>query len=299
MLAIVIPYYNLDFFEKCLESLDGQINKRFNVYIGNDASPKDPEPIINTFKSKLNITYKKFPDNIGGYSLPKQWDRCIQMTNNEEWIMILGDDDLLGKCVVKDFYANYNAFAERSNVVRFASQVIGEEGTIKSPIYRHPEWETATDSFYRWLKGKTRSSLSEHVFRKKTYEKHGFKKYPIGWHSDDMAWLDFPDQKDIYSINNSTIFIRHSGRNLTTITDNINLKEKASIKFHEDLVKEKLSLFSVHQKREILIKYEVFKKGRNIMNFKEWIILAKLYFRHTNLIHVLKLIRRFFIYQVQ
>lgn len=41
MLAIVIPYYKITFFEDTLESLAHQTDKRFKVYIGDDASPKN------------------------------------------------------------------------------------------------------------------------------------------------------------------------------------------------------------------------------------------------------------------
>lgn len=41
MLAIIIPYYKLRFFEATLESLANQTDKRFKVYIGDDASPEN------------------------------------------------------------------------------------------------------------------------------------------------------------------------------------------------------------------------------------------------------------------
>jgi hypothetical protein len=40
MLAIIIPYYKLCFFEENLQSLAAQTDKRFKVYIGDDASPE-------------------------------------------------------------------------------------------------------------------------------------------------------------------------------------------------------------------------------------------------------------------
>ena len=42
MLAIIIPYFKLLFFEETLQSLAIQTDKRFKVYIGDDASPEDP-----------------------------------------------------------------------------------------------------------------------------------------------------------------------------------------------------------------------------------------------------------------
>ena len=42
MLAIIIPYFKLTFFEETLKSLASQTSKRFKVYIGDDASPEGP-----------------------------------------------------------------------------------------------------------------------------------------------------------------------------------------------------------------------------------------------------------------
>lgn len=298
-LAIVIPYFKISFLEETLLSLTNQTNNQFKVYIGNDASPQDPDVLIDSYREKLNITYRRFEKNLGSFFLTHHWERCIEMSNDEEWIMILGDDDLLDISVVENFYSNYDSFEGKSNVVRYASQVIGAEGTVKSSVYIHPIWETAPDSFLRWLNGNTRSSLSEHVFTKKTYLKFGFKNYPIGWHSDDIAWVDFPDQESIYSINNSTVFIRHSGLNLTTATNNLDIKEEASLRFQNDLIFEKLILFSRFQKRKLLLNFEIFKKSKDIMSLKDWNTLVILYFKYSSLLQILKLVRRFFIYQLK
>lgn len=299
MLAIVIPYYKLEFFEECLESLVAQTDKKFNVYIGNDASPYDPSILIKSYKEKINITYKRFEENLGGTSLTGQWDRCIKMINEEEWIMVLGDDDVLEENVVKNFHQQYSQFTGKTNVVRFASQVIDSTRSPKSPVYTHPEWEEAADSFFRWLFGKTRSSLSEHIFTKEVYTIHKFKNYPLGWHSDDIAWLDFPGSKQIYSINESLVLVRHSDSNITTATDNLELKDAASFRFQHDLIFEKLRIFSKYQKRRLLLNFEIWKKKENVMNLKDWNRLLIFYFQYNNLYEILKLVRRFFIYQLK
>ena len=46
MLAIIIPYYKLTFFEDTLESLANQTDKLFKVYIGDDASPENPTDLL-------------------------------------------------------------------------------------------------------------------------------------------------------------------------------------------------------------------------------------------------------------
>lgn len=298
-LAIVIPYFKISYFEETLISLTNQTNKNFHLYIGNDASPEDPMDLINLYQKSLNLTYKRFEDNLGSISLTKQWDRCIEMTKEEEWIMILGDDDLLDINVVENFFLNLSEFNGKTNVIRLASQVIDAKGTHQSPVFKNPKWEEAPDSFFRWLNGKTRSSLSEHLFTKKAYNKYKFKNYPLGWHSDDLAWLDFPDGNKIYSINNSTVYIRHSGLNITSAKDNLELKVEASLKFKNDLIFEKLIIFSNPQKKKLLLNFEIFKKKEKNMNLKDWSIVFIFYFKYCSLIENLKLLRRYFLYQLK
>ena len=50
MLAIVIPFFKLTFFEETLQSLSTQTDKRFKVYIGDDASPEDCTALLQKFE---------------------------------------------------------------------------------------------------------------------------------------------------------------------------------------------------------------------------------------------------------
>lgn len=55
MLAIVIPYYKITYFAHTLKSVEAQTDKRFQLYIANDASPNDPQLIMS--KCLDNVTY--------------------------------------------------------------------------------------------------------------------------------------------------------------------------------------------------------------------------------------------------
>ena len=102
-LAIVIPYFKLNFFESTLDSLAIQTDNRFKVYIGNDYSPDDPKPLLEKYKGILKFQYVEFENNLGKKSLVKQWERCIAEVHDEDWIVILGDDDVLSKNCIEDF----------------------------------------------------------------------------------------------------------------------------------------------------------------------------------------------------
>lgn len=251
MLAIVIPYYKINFFEETLESLVCQTDKRFKVYIGDDASPEDPSYLIAKYKYKFEFKYNKFNTNLGSSSLVKQWHRCIDMIQDERWIMILGDDDFLSENVVEEFYKN-EEFYNNTNVIRFASCKINEKTERISDVYKNPKIELATDFLFR----KTRSSLSEHIFKKNKVDEIRFKNFPLAWFSDVLAIMEFADFKNIFSINEAIVYVRISNISISGSKNNEVLKAKATFEFYFYLLSKKASYFSEIQIIELLNKFK-------------------------------------------
>lgn len=274
MLGIVIPYYKLTFFEATLESLANQIDQRFKVYIGDDASLEDPTVLLEKYKGKFDFVYHRFESNLGGTSLVKQWERCIALIADEVWIMVLGDDDFLEETVVSSWYENFEKFNLKTNLIRFASRLVFEKSNTISDLYSHPIWERATDSYYRKFKQVSRSSLSEYFFSKTVYEKFGFYNYPLAWNSDDRAWLDFSDNKPIYTINESVVFVRMSSQNITGRRDNILTKNLSEIQFYKFLISNKFQFYENNQRLELIKKYGKEIKRTRKLNLSEWIFIV-------------------------
>ncbi|MBE0391145.1 glycosyltransferase family 2 protein [Flavobacterium sp. PL002] len=293
MLAIIIPFYKLTFFEETLQSLANQTDKRFKVYIGDDASPENPLSLIQKYQGKFEHIYHRFEENVGGTSLVKQWDRCIALSQNEEWIMILGDDDYLDAYVVASWYENYNQFYKKAEVIRFATKMIVQENNEVSEKFEHPVWESATDSYLRKFNHQTRSSLSEYIFSRKTYIKHHFYDYPLAWNSDDQAWLDFSWNKPIYSINESIVFVRLSQLNISGKTDNCFLKNKSQVSFYKKIIYDKLLYYKKKERTSLLRKYENEILKTRKLTLSEWKDLFYYYLRFFNFKEFKKITKRF------
>lgn len=294
MLAIVIPYYKLTFFEATLESLVNQTDQRFKVYIGDDASPEDPIVLLEKYKGRFDFRYHRFENNLGGISLTQQWERCIALSGDEEWLMILGDDDVLGENVVEEFYRNLPELERESiNLVKFATQSINKIKNSVSEIFVNPKFEKPTDFYYRRYLGLVRSSLSEHIFRRESYSKYAFHNYPQAWHSDDYAWIDFCESKPIFSINEALVFITVSNESLTGITSNLFQKNSAEAMFFMDLIKNKFNLFQREQRIKLLFQAEVSIKKNRKLSLSEWSLLFFKYLNSFSIFQTLKFSRRF------
>ena len=263
-LAIVIPYFKITFFDATLQSLSNQTDKRFNVYIGDDASPENPMSVLDRFKNQFEFVYQRFDNNLGAISLVKQWKRCIDLTKDEEWIVILGDDDVFDCNVVEAFYKNLKDIkSDNLSVIRFASRKINKLGIPFSEVYRHPEKEKSVDFLFRSV----RSSLSEYIFNKNNLLKIGFMDLPLAWSSDRLAVLEVSNFDVVYTINEAVVNVRISDQSISGSRHYDSQKLKALFKFNYYLI-------HTHENKFNELQYKILKKQLNkyYLNSKKHIL---------------------------
>ena len=288
MISILIPYYKIIFFRETLLSLSNQTHQGFQVYIFDDNSSESPKELLEEFKNKFSFTYHKFENNLGGISLVKHWERCLNLVNNSEWLMILGDDDVLDPNVVANFYRKKDEIDSLDiNVLRFSTEMINEKGIVTSQVYTFPEVEPAIESLMNKLMGLTRSSLSEYVFRRAKFADYSFKEFPSALFTDDILILEHSSFKNIFTINSSIIQIRKSSINLSGGAK-ISNRYKAILDFYRTLLLDFNSKFNKEQ-----IQYIENKIEREIFNHKKIeviVFMMKYYFKHYKFWKLIKLL---------
>ena len=259
MLAIVIPYYNTDYFDKTMLSLACQTDKRFKVYIGNNNSPDDPGEILENYRDKLDIVYKEFNNERNPVTLSEQFLQCASMISNEEWFMILGDDDILEPNVVSDFYRHLPQINKNQiNVVKYSTILINMCDDLISTVYKHNQIEKSTDLYIKKITNRSRSSLSEHIFRTRQFLKYKIPYFPLAWYADDMMILLYSNFDKIYCISDSVVAIRLSGKNISS-WENKHKREKieASILFYSELITKHNKNFNIEDLK-ILYKHLIY-----------------------------------------
>lgn len=269
-LAFVIPYYKIDFFEETLKGLVVQTNNNFNVYIGNDNSINDPSNLVDKYKTKLNLTYKKFEDNLGAKDLEGQWIRCIELAKDEEWICILADDDFPKPNFVEEFYKILPILDQRNiNVVKTAITSINSKSEIRGEDLVHPESDTSLEHFWRDRSGLTYTSISENIFRKSAYKERGFRGFPLAWGTPLVAWIDFTDGGTIYGMNTTQMCVRVSEINLSRTDAFKDQKMVGEAMVYEIIFKDYANRFSEKQLLFLLKKYHAvlhYYKLKNKLN---------------------------------
>lgn len=232
-LAIVIPAYKINFFEKVLQSLNQQTNKEFNVYIGIDASQFDFESIIKKYQKNINITYKRFEENLGGKDLVAQWNRCLSLIQNEEWIWLFSDDDMMDNSCVESFYKQLH-IDDSFDLYHFNVNIINEKDEILNITPTYPNIIQSTTFLKQKCSAKIDSYVVEYIFRRTTFIKvGGFQKFDLAWGSDISTWAKIGQYKGIKTINEGRVLWRRSSVNITPAKDNkiIIRKLSANVQF--------------------------------------------------------------------
>lgn len=279
-LAIVIPYYKITYFEDTLKSLSNQTNKNFSLYIGNDNSPENPQILIEKY-SNIITNYLDFESNIGGFSLTKQWERCIDnLVQDEEWIMILCDDDLVDERVVEKFYDLNNL--DKYNLIKYATKVVDEKAINVLGIYLNNEIENSINYITNKIINKKRSTLSEHIFNKKVYEKFKFKDFELAFGSDDVAWVEFTNGGQILCINDAFVYYRKSILSISINPDKAlkSKKMKGIISSYKYILLKYYKLMTIEQKEIFLSCIYFYNRALNRSNilsqFEIIIIILKI-----------------------
>lgn len=285
-LAIVIPYYKIDFFEETIQSLSVQTDNRFTLYIGNDASPNNPLPTINKHLKEGEYLYFDYKDNVGGTNLALQWERILENVT-EDWFMILGDDDRVSPNFVEEFYKHENDYTD-INLIKARNTIVKEGDIIMYDFTGtlQAKQHSSIDFFLQKMQGKMNSSLSEHIFRKKAFK--GFRKYPLAWHDDDWALLNITECGNFYFLKDTHVLIREYAGSISGNEDNLDKKNEATDLFFNDTLRifnhnkisiENKNTFLAHYQR----RFPFSKKYHTYINlYGEFVGIYKLISLYTN-----------------
>lgn len=194
-LAVVIPVWRARFLGAALDSLRAQTDRRFRVYIGDDASPDNVNEVIARHGAGLDLHYHRFAANLGGHDLVGQWERCLALTQGEPWLWLFADDDELEPGGVAGFYAGTRRHP-MARLFALSTVVIDENGAVIKVLPEPQPWESAKQLLQALLRGGGREVRgADHVFARSLYEEcGGFETMPRALYSDLATWVKFADR---------------------------------------------------------------------------------------------------------
>ena len=214
-IAIVIPAYKATFLSATLDSIAAQTCKDFTLYVGDDCSPEPIGRIVEAYRDKINMVYQRFDSNLGGTDLVAQWERCIAMSEDEPYIWLFSDDDVMEPNCVEELLRQIDRTNGVYDLYHFDVDRIDERGRLISSKEDYPTILTA----YQYYRGKNAGRFSsfavDNVFSRRIYERHGFVKFDLAWGSDVATWIVFCGEKGMYTVPDARVKWRESSRNIT------------------------------------------------------------------------------------
>lgn len=215
-LAIIIPAYKATFLPAALDSIAMQTCKDFTLYVGDDCSPEPIGEIVEQYRDKLELVYQRFDSNLGGKDLVAQWERCIAMSQEEPYIWLFSDDDVMEPNCVEQLLRTIEETKDAYDLYHFDSYRIDENGKLE--LFRKPYPSILTS--YAYYKGKMLgnydSYVVENIFSRRIYEQSGgFKNFDLAWGSDVATWCIFSKENGMCNIPGGLIGWRRSSQNIT------------------------------------------------------------------------------------
>ena len=217
-LAIVIPAYKTKYLRATLQSIAAQTDQRFQLYVGDDASPEPVENVVREFSGKISLRYQRFNENLGKKSLVGHWTRCLKLTS-EPWLWIFSDDDLMEPGCVAAFYAELEKTAGQHDAYRFntivektSSRFPGGGTEAKPP---HPKLQSGKDFLCSQLRGPNNSNMQEIIFARAAWLRVGIPDFPLAWAADDAFIASLGEPRPLCAIAAPRIHWRWSDDNIT------------------------------------------------------------------------------------
>ena len=215
-LAIIIPAYKATFLPATLDSIVAQTSQDFTLYIGDDYSPEPIGSIVEQYRDKIELVYQRFDTNLGGKDLVAQWERCIAMSQDEPYIWLFSDDDMMEPNCVEALLKQIDETKGAYDLYHFDVNEIDEQGRVTKSLPEYPQVLSAYDFYKGKTSGRYRSYVVENVFSRRIYEQAGgFKNFDLAWGSDVATWCIFCGKKGMYKIPNAKVCWRRSSENIT------------------------------------------------------------------------------------
>ena len=215
-LAIIIPAYKATFLPAALDSIAAQTCKDFTLYVGDDCSPEPIGDIVEQYKDKINLVCQRFDSNLGGKDLVAQWERCIAMSQEEPYIWLFSDDDVMEPNCVELLLQQIENTKGAYDLYHFDSYRIDGNGKFELLRKPYPSVLSSYDFYKGKMLGKYDSYVVENVFSRSIYKQSGgFKNFDLAWGSDVAPWCIFSNDKGMCSVPGALLGWRRSSQNIT------------------------------------------------------------------------------------
>lgn len=179
-ISVIIPVYNTEkYIEKCLDSLERQTMKDFEVIVVNDGSTDNSKKVIKEYmkENKLNIKYLEKEN--GGLASARNYG--VERTLGK-YIAFLDSDDYIDN----DLFSDLEKYMDKDiDLIKFKMKTVDEKGNIIEKL-DGPVFDVCTgEEGYKKLCtfDKYMDPACIYLYRREFFVENNFK-YKLRYHED-------------------------------------------------------------------------------------------------------------------
>jgi glycosyltransferase involved in cell wall biosynthesis len=268
-ITVLVPAFRSRFLPQLFDSLCSQTDPDFTVIVGDDASPDPIAAICDAYTHRLNLRYVRFDKNMGGNDLAGQWNRCLELCE-DEWIIMPGDDDTFDiRCIAK---LRESVKKTNGRFAAYHATLRGiDENNVEQYVYPPSKHDNSADRLHAVLSPHYRGMVIEYLFsRTRIMAMGGFISFPIGWFSDTATWILLANQGGTMAVPEAVANHRMSGFNLTSHNPKMaRLKFLATLQFWLWL-KENKNLINIPDREWAEYEYSLAWRSRHELANLSW-----------------------------
>lgn len=184
--SIIIPVYNVEkYITKCLESIEKQTYKSYEVIIVNDGTKDNSQKIIDDFVSKHSENFKSYIKENGGLSDARNYG--IEKAKGE-YIVFLDADDYIDEKLLEEINAKIENDKD-IDLIKVPINTISEDGKITNTEIIEEKILSGQELFiYLRKKRICIEPAWSYVVKVEYWKKNNFK-FPVGKLHEDFATI--------------------------------------------------------------------------------------------------------------
>lgn len=227
--SIIIPAIKTAFLKKSIESVITQTFLNWELIIVDDNSSENVFNIYEKFSFDKRIKYTRLEKNYGRQDPSLTWNKGLELIEGE-FVILLGDDDFLGKNTLEEYYVKIIDHPE-IDLLRSRIRLIDEHDVTVLYGASNPEFMTWDEFLYHRFVFHHPLSTNEFCLRTSRLKQlGGWVNMPMAFGSDDLTYLFLAEESGIYSCNNSVVSWRVHSKSISGSSKKLTEKENAIIK---------------------------------------------------------------------
>lgn len=249
--SFILPAYKAKFLGQAIQSILNQTYSNFELIIVDDDSPEELSKIVSTFDDP-RISYYRNEKNIGGQSLVKQWNHCIQYGKGE-YIVLAADDDIYHPDFLEEMiklalkYPECDLLRTGVEKIDMNNNIIGLDGII-------PEKCSVSGFIYYWKIGVTVTCIGNYMFKSHVLKSKQFIDFPFAYNSD-LASTFYMAENGVASTSINLFKFRISNIHLSSSKKHLESKLNAVTQFYSWLkdfkIKETTDIYDGYYYKQI------------------------------------------------